>query len=638
VTTRLGWKERWNPPWTAARAKKVARITAMVLAGTWLLYLLVGNLLIKTSLLSSMISKPGEAEVDWASGSTWWPGRFHVEGFRLRFRDSHVEMQLKLEDTHLTIVLSEVMSKRLHFTRVEGDGLSFRIRQLLDPEHATPARLALLPDIEGFTKPPLKDPTPKPPSDGEDVVIQIEGIDLTQVRDVWIDEQHYTGNTHVRGGFYFQPKERLAINGAHLDVLSGAVHMGKDPVAVALAGTVECTVQPFDVKAPQGAEILRYFDLGIHLDGRSEGVRWVGFFVNGEGIAGTKAPVGSFSGGAGALHAHIGVAHGELLAGTTAEIEAQGLVAEIGGHKVTSDAVAKIVVKDPVAPAKKGSLTAAVNGAFAIRAVAREDAIVDAKKAAIVATSHEIDLAHDGFSDIVFSADVADTRVDVPALDPYLASKDFHVVAGEGVVKAHLDLDPKADVWKGESTVRVEKLGLRYQGKPMTAVLDAHAVVPKAHAGVVDLSGSSVEIADARIDEGSSRTWWGRVDLVKAEAHDGPVAFVADLKMRGRDARPLLRFFPIDLPAWMSGMFDLEGLAGTMKLKVGDDLVAVENVAGKGGDFTLEGSYLGKGNTTGGAFLVSWHMLTVGIDIQNGHVGVIPLGASSWYRDRIKVR
>lgn len=153
----------------------------------------------------------------------------------------------------------------------------------------------------------------------------------------------------------------------------------------------------------------------------------------------------------------------------------------------------------------------------------------------------------------------------------------------------------------------------------------------------MDLSGSSVDLKDVRIDN-ASRTWWGHVDLANAEAHDGPIVFAADLKARGRDARPQVRFFPVDLPAWMTGLFDLEGLAGTMKLKVGPELLAVDNLAGKGGDFTVEGSYLQKGAAKGGAFLVSWHMLTVGFDIRNDHVGVVPLGASSWYRDRVKVR
>jgi hypothetical protein len=638
VTTEVSWRERWNPPWTRERAKKVARVTAIVLAASWLLYVLVGNLLINTSLLSSMISKPGEAEVDWGSGSTWWPGRFHVQRFRLRTHDSHVEMQLNVDDTHFTLVLAEALAKRLHFTRVEGDGLAIRIRQRIDPDMATPARLALLPDIEGFPNPPIKDPVRKPQKDSETVAVQIENIDVSHVREVWIDELRYTGDTHVLGGFYFQPKKRLAINGAHVDVISGGVHMGKNPVSTGLAGTIDCTVQPFDVSYPEGAEILGNFDVGLHLDGRLENLRWVNFFVNGEGSGGAtkKAPIAILSGGAGALHAHIAMFHGVLKAGTTVDVEAKGVVAEVGSHTIGSDVVAKIASKDPVAPATRATITASVTTPFTIRATGHESAIVTAKKASIFATSHELDLAR-GFSDAVFSADVDDTHVAIAALDPYVATSDFHVVSGEGLVKAHVDLDPKADLWKGESTVVAEKLGVRYQGKLVTGNVETRALVPKAHAGVVDLSGSTVDMKDVRI-ENASRTWFGHVDLVKAEAHDGPIVFVADLKTRGRDARPLVRFFPVDLPAWMTGLLDLEGLAGTMKLKVGPDLVAVENVAGKGGDFTVEGNYTKKGTAAGGAFLVSWHMLTVGFDIRNDHVGLVPLGASSWYRDRKKNR
>jgi hypothetical protein len=637
VTSRVGRRERWNPPWTPARAKKVARITALVLACTWLFYVIAGNLLIKTNALAWLLSKPGEVEVDWVSASTWWPGRYHVEGFRLRTHDSHVEMQLKLDDVHLNLGLPGLISKHMHFTRVEGDGLSLRIRQRLDPDRATPARLALLPDIEGFANPPIKDPVLKPQTRGEDAIVRIEDIDVTRAREVWIDEMRYTGDLHVKGAFYFQPQKRLAIDGAHLEVNSGAVHMGKNPVMVALAGTIDCAVQPFDVKYPEGAEILGNFDFGVHLDGRLEDMRWASFFVNGEGSGGAakRASIALLSGGPGALHLHVAVFHGVLKAGTTAEIESKGLALELGGHTFTTSVLAKIAVKDPIAPATKASMTASVSSPFAVRVKGRQDAIVNANKAAILATSHELDLAR-GFSDIVFSADLDETSFDVPSLDPYVGSSDLHVASGKGTLKAHVDLDPKADLWKGESTVRVEKLGVHYKGKPMSGTLETHIVMPKAHAGVVDLSGSSLDVKDASI--GSSRGWWGHVDLAKAEARDGPVAFVADLKSRGRDVRPLLAFFPVDLPSWVSGILDLDGLAGTMKLRLGDDLVAVENLAGKGGDFTIEGSYLQKANAKGGAFLVSWHMLTVGVDIRGDVVGLVPLGASSWYRDRARVR
>jgi hypothetical protein len=282
VTQPRSWTARWNPPWTAPRAKKVARITAFVLASTWLFYVVVANVLIRTNALESMLSRhPDEVRVDWDSASTWWPGRFHTENFRLRTHDSHVEMQLTLSDAHFTLVLSELVSKRVHFTRLEGDGLALRIRQLLDPERATPARLALLPDIEGLPNPPLKPKTVAPPSGREQAILHIEAIDVTRAREVWIDELRYEGDTHVHGGFWFQPTKRLAIDGAHLEVLRGAVHMGNDPVSVGLSGTVDCTVEPFDVRVDEGADVLGHFDAGIHLDGRLESTRWVSYFVNG---------------------------------------------------------------------------------------------------------------------------------------------------------------------------------------------------------------------------------------------------------------------------------------------------------------------------------------------------------------------
>ena len=143
--------------------------------------------------------------------------RFHVRGFRFRFQDDKVQLYMTADEGALTVrPLKSLMQRQFVGTHVSSSGIEMRIRQRLVAKDATEAKLSRLPPIPGLDS-VQRTATPGPPPD--EVIDKLIGVDLTDivaqhVRDVWIDEYHFTGDVSVEGGFMFQPFRRFRLDRA----------------------------------------------------------------------------------------------------------------------------------------------------------------------------------------------------------------------------------------------------------------------------------------------------------------------------------------------------------------------------------------------------------------------------------------
>ena len=69
-------------------ARFVALRVLLVLGGLAALYLLLGNVVIKTALLKRLANTSPSVQLEYGSAYTLFPGRVHVDGLRLR--SSHI--------------------------------------------------------------------------------------------------------------------------------------------------------------------------------------------------------------------------------------------------------------------------------------------------------------------------------------------------------------------------------------------------------------------------------------------------------------------------------------------------------------------------------------------------------------------
>src|SRR5262245_45585503 len=109
---------------TSVRTGRITLGIALALAGLYLLYLCVANVIIRTRLLRSWINDGSSStHVEYESASTFWPGRAHVTGLRIWDRDRAVEWRIALDEGVAWIGLLDLLGHRFHTSSIRGTGL-----------------------------------------------------------------------------------------------------------------------------------------------------------------------------------------------------------------------------------------------------------------------------------------------------------------------------------------------------------------------------------------------------------------------------------------------------------------------------------------------------------------------------------
>jgi hypothetical protein len=419
-----------------------------VTLGLALVYLVGMNVFLRTRIFRNLISyEPASLRVEYADAYSLFPGQIHVEGLAIRGRDSSVEWILRIERCKFWVSFLDLTRRKFHASHVAGDGLTLRVRLRVGAE-ATPEHIAALPPVPGFADPPYKDPGPKPPplSDAKYNLwaVQLDDVDANHVRELWIDTLRYAGDMRVRGRWLFRPLRWLDIGPATVDARTLDVSYGMRPIAVDLKGTIETTVHPFDVRVPDGLEILDQVSARIALDGHLRAADGLSILVRSGEVA--------FVRGEGPLEARVVVARGVLVEGTHVAVEAPDGEADIAG--ISLDAAARAAL-DVGAAADKATALVTIRLSN-LGAGSPNGAAAGAESVALTLTSRELDLAH-AFGDTTFTADVRALKI--PSFDGWVPSwTRVDVRSGSAAVDAHFEGSVPEKRAEGDLTLSIENL------------------------------------------------------------------------------------------------------------------------------------------------------------------------------------
>ncbi|MDQ5856662.1 MAG: hypothetical protein M3542_00065 [Acidobacteriota bacterium] len=150
------------------------------------------------------------------------------------------------------------------------------------------------------------------------------------------------------------------------------------------------------------------------------------------------------------------------------------------------------------------------------------------------------------------------------------------------------------------------------------------------------LTGGYLNLTDATVSgtgEGA-RPWWMKVSFLPGRLRpERGVLLTGAVSARARDGRPFLALVK-GLPGWLEKRFDVEGLAGRARIRLGESLVDVERLTARAGDFRIDGEYRARGASRSGTFLVDAGLISVGIGISGGKTELDVLGPRRWFRKR----
>ncbi|HEV3192913.1 MAG TPA: hypothetical protein VGY54_20545, partial [Polyangiaceae bacterium] len=282
-----------------------------LIASLAVLYLVGINVFLRTRLFRNAISAdPVAFRVEYTSAYSLVPGRIHVEGLTIRGRDSSIEWILAVDKCDFRVAFTNLIHKRFHASHVRASGFTIRVRLRIPAADATPELVAALPPVPGFADPPYAGAKPPPLTDANYNLwmVQLDDVDVEHVREIWIHTVRGQGDMRVRGRWVFRPLRWLEVGPASVDVTTLDVSMGSHPFATGLHGAIDATVHPFDLRKPQGLQVLDYVSTKTQLAGIAMTANVLRAILPSSDVTLTRAE--------GVLNAHLLVDHGALVSGT----------------------------------------------------------------------------------------------------------------------------------------------------------------------------------------------------------------------------------------------------------------------------------------------------------------------------------
>ncbi len=345
----------------AARGGRAGRITLWIAGGVLLLLILIAlgaSIALHRILTAGKIKEwankdPEELRIEYASASGWVPWNVRVTGFELRNRDPNVEFYFRLDEARLSFSVLGLLSHKLHFTRVQGSGLDYRLRVRPDPSQKAAEHFAALAPIPGFPEKPLLVGAPPPaPLDRADAPapapasasdssssrpfeLDFDNLHIDGVRQVWIDIYRYRGGGTLDGSFDILSGRHVQVGPARLSLSRGDLTLGKNVIARRATLEVNAVIDQYDPRQLQGNAVWPRISGRIRLDGPLAGLEFVNYFTGGEP---------RLSGGAGTVHlaADVEKGIGKAKLATTS----RGVLAKYRKSDLRSDATIRIKI-DP---------------------------------------------------------------------------------------------------------------------------------------------------------------------------------------------------------------------------------------------------------------------------------------------------
>jgi hypothetical protein len=565
----------------------VAWRLGVVLAVLTLFYLGVANLILGGGFIARFTEKSDDIRIDYDSAYSVWPGRVVVRNLRVRMEDHNIQFWILVESGFLDISLHELLQKRVHALRVDGENVTYRMRHKLSRVGKEGPRVAAYPPIPGFADPPLfvgPPGVPIPDSEYDLWDVRIDNV-TAHVKEIWVLEYRYRGAGVARGTFRVQPARYYEVTPASLELAGGKLTLGDTVVAERADARIDVTVTGSETQKLEGLEPLKH--ISASAQGRFAGTDFR--FLN--------AYLGPHQGwtatGRGDIELAVRVDKGRIAPGTRLVIASTEASLDLGRFRVRGAPAFSLT----------GSRAPAESMELRVRAPRLELEADAGKVRSPVIEGLDFRLATS--SDLSEPIKPAGAKLEpLHGAVPDLAwfAKAMTLPAEVRELRGHGDfsLEGKSEhstVWVGKGGVRVASATARI-GERATRPIDATLLFPELRANTAEthISGSAqLHVADVA----------ALLPLVS------PSAFLRSLEQK------LLALGALDASASFA--------AG--------DLFRLDRVEAQSGVARVHGHLLVRANGPDGAFLLTTPAVNLGVRVTPQGTTTKPLVGDDWLKE-----
>ena len=99
---------------------------------------------------------PESFTLDYDEATSLWPGRVTIKNLRLRGSDQNVQWIIRLAEARVDYSVLALATRTFRAQRLGGTGLSFALRNKIEPAKLNATDASVLPAVPGFADPPLR--------------------------------------------------------------------------------------------------------------------------------------------------------------------------------------------------------------------------------------------------------------------------------------------------------------------------------------------------------------------------------------------------------------------------------------------------------------------------------------------------
>jgi hypothetical protein len=643
-------------------ALRLLALLGLFLALLYPLYLWAGNHFLRSGELEKRLNRrPERLLIRFRSARTVFPGVVQFEGLEIRNQTRTVQWWVAVERGSADIDLPRLYRREFIVSRLVGEGVVFRLRRRADtPYQKTVTRRALEPPIPGFSNPPrpapegVYPPGPRKPRSGVPKRptppwrIRLAGIDLSGVREIWIEEVRFSGEARAAGAFDLRLRRRFELEGARLEVVSGNLALGAgkagEPILGGIHGRVAGNIASYRPADFGGWNMLRFVSGRAEIEGRMRGLDWLNLYLQ---------PVHwvDLRGAAGPMTADLRMKEGEFIAGTHMEARPDHLA--LGFLDYLAEGAGR--VRWELNPGEGGS-PQAVGGLsltldeFRLRRGRQGKPHVQGRDLRLDAGGSEPpQLA----KHVLFTpkwVSIAMPQAEVPDLSYYNAylpkTAPFGLIGGSGRISG--SFRAAAPIWEGTGDLHLQGRGVtaRFEDRRLRGDLAVHTLLRKVdfQERRFDISGTQVELSGVRRlgssgSGGAALPWWARARLQDAVVQPGaPVYLRAGINSTLSDPRPLLAMFIPEqrkrVLRWVDNLLDVKGVAATGQVRLAQSGAQLNDMKIAGGSALLLGDLRFGPGRPNGALYARYGRLDVGLDLQDGQRDWKILRPKKWFEEQ----
>jgi hypothetical protein len=650
-------------------ARRVPLYAAIVLAASLVGYVVLANGFLWLDGVRLLYRGTPNIRIEYSSAWSLWPGVVHARDLSVFVQDHNVQTSFRFEHAEISIRLSELPRRVFHARKVRGDGFQFRFRHRVMPESAKLPAVAALPPIPGVEDPPVFEAwAPEAPLSEDDYnlwTVELDDVDVA-ASDVWIQQFRYIGRARARGAFRLRPARQVWVGPASLALEPGLlVTAGKDAVT-RFAGHIDAEVRPFDVRIPEGLEVMRFISAKARFRGDVETGAAAELFLP----EGTRVePRGTV------LDADVRLHDGILAPSSRVRMTGSRLTIRTGSFATElGNPWELFATGDDSGPGGRvralvstGSLSTSGCGTVALGVSEMAFDVASSTLDTVVPwgvqhaqTSVRAVAAEGRWDDLQVSGRAAGELTVVPGTSE-ATPREVSLKASAEAVRLRSNAGaPKR--WSAE--IPNARIMARLQGDHLTGPMSVIATGVKASLGDTetkfDLSvdvrseesdiearqstiAGNVDVRNATLSKGKRRVddWWANVrfDRMRLNLERG-LEFAGRLSARLRDGLPGLFVLAEsdEIPDWLPSVLPLNRLTGVLDVQRSCQAMFVDVPRLEGGPLVGRGRIHNAPGHTDGAILVRFGgagMLSAGIDLGGTGGRVEPFAGDTWLSERL---